>query len=177
MGSKLFVNENSVEQLIVNPPKQKKFDQLYSDKKLGSFVKEGRTFFRVFSPSAEDVKLIMFEDPEQVFGKAYDMGKDENGVWEVSLEGELYGSFYGYRVKHSDIPGIENIICLDPYAKAVTTFNTYFNPRRAIIIKEDNYDWEGDEWIQMDWRDLIIYEMHIRDMTEHHSSGAEERGT
>ena len=177
MGSKLFVNKNNVDQLIVNPSQKSKFDQLYSDKKLGSFVKEGRTFFRVFSPSAEDVKLILFENPEQVFGKAYDMAKDESSVWEVSLEGELYGSFYGYRVKHSDIPGIENIICLDPYAKAVTTFNTYFNPRRAIIIKEDNYDWEGDEWIQMDWRDLIIYEMHIRDMTEHHSSGAEERGT
>jgi pullulanase len=177
MGSKLFVNENSVEHLIVNPLQQKKSDQLYSDKKLGSFVKEGKTFFRVFSPSAEEVKLIMFENPEQVFGKAYDMEKDENGVWEVSLEGELYGSFYGYRVKHSDIPGIENIICLDPYAKAVTTFNTYFNPRRAIVIKEDDYDWEGDEWVQMDWRDLIIYEMHIRDMTEHHSSGAKERGT
>jgi len=177
MGSKLFVNKNNMDQLIVNPSQKSKFDQLYSDKKLGSFVKEGRTFFRVFSPSAEDVKLILFENPEQVFGKAYDMVKDESSVWEVSLEGELYGSFYGYRVKHSDIPGIENIICLDPYAKAVTTFNTYFNPRRAIIIKEDNYDWEGDEWIQMDWRDLIIYEMHIRDMTEHHSSGAEERGT
>ncbi|MFB3055958.1 MAG: alpha-amylase family glycosyl hydrolase [Ignavibacteriaceae bacterium] len=173
----MFVNENNVDQLIVNPSQKSKFDQLYSDKKLGSFVKEGRTFFRVFSPSAEDVKLILFENPEQVFGKAYDMAKDESSVWEVSLEGELYGSFYGYRVKHSDIPGIENIICLDPYAKAVTTFNTYFNPRRAIIIKEDNYDWEGDEWIQMDWRDLIIYEMHIRDMTEHLSSGAEERGT
>ena len=177
MGSKLFVNKNNMDQLIVNPSQKSKFDQLYSDKKLGSFVKEGRTFFRVFSPSAEDVKLILFENPEQVFGKAYDMAKDESSVWEVSLEGELYGSFYGYRVKHSDIPGIENIICLDPYAKAVTTFNTYFNPRRAIIIKEDNYDWEGDEWIQMDWRDLIIYEMHIRDMTEHHSSGAEDRGT
>ncbi len=177
MGSKLFVNKNNVDQLIVNPSQKSKFDQLYSDKKLGSFVKEGRTFFRVFSPSAEDVKLILFENPEQVFGKAYDMAKDESSVWEVSLEGELYGSFYGYRVKHSDILGIENIICLDPYAKAVTTFNTYFNPRRAIIIKEDNYDWEGDEWIQMDWRDLIIYEMHIRDMTEHHSSGAEDRGT
>jgi len=177
MGSKLFVNKNNVDQLIVNPSQKSKFDQLYSDKKLGSFVKEGRTFFRVFSPSAEDVKLILFENPEQVFGKAYDMAKDESSVWEVSLEGELYGSFYGYRVKHSDIPGIENIICLDPYAKAVTTFNTYFNPRRAIIIKEDNYDWEGDEWIQMDWRDLIIYEMHIRDMTEHLSSGAKERGT
>ncbi|MGB5849592.1 MAG: alpha-amylase family glycosyl hydrolase, partial [Ignavibacteriaceae bacterium] len=155
----------------------KKFDQLYSDKKLGSFVKDGRTFFRVFSPSAEDVKLIMFENLEQVFGKAYDMEKDENGVWEVSLEGELYGSFYGYRVKHEDIAGIENIICLDPYAKAVTTFNTYFNPRRAIVIKEDDYDWEGDNLVQMDWRDLIIYEMHIRDMTQHPSSGVKQRGT
>jgi pullulanase/glycogen debranching enzyme len=173
----LFINEENVEQLKVNSPQQKKLNQLYSDKKLGSFVKEGKTFFRVFSPSAEDVKLIMFENPEQVFGKAYDMKKDENGVWEVSLEGELYGSFYGYRVKHSDIHGIENIICLDPYAKAVTTFNAYFNPRRAIVIKEDDYDWEGDDWIQIDWRDLIIYEMHIRDMTEHPSSGVKERGT
>ncbi len=177
MGNKLSVNENTAEQLNVNPPKPNNFDQLHSDKKLGSFVKEGRTFFRVFSPSAEEVKLILFKNPEQVFGKAYDMVKDESSVWEVSREGELYGLFYGYRVKHSDIPGIENIICLDPYAKAVTTFNTYFNPRRAIVIKEDDYDWEGDEWIQMDWRDLIIYEMHIRDMTEHHSSGAEDRGT
>jgi len=173
----LFVNEKNVEQLKVNPQQSKKIDQLYSDKKLGSFVQEGRTFFCVFSPSAEDVKLIMFESPEQVFGKAYDMQKDENGVWEVSLEGELYGSYYGYRVKHSDIHGIENIICLDPYAKAVTTFNTYFNPRRAIVMKEDDYDWEGDEWLQIDWRDLIIYEMHIRDMTEHPSSGVKERGT
>jgi len=29
----------------------------------------------------------------------------------------------------------------------------------------------------MDWRDLIIYEMHIRDMTEHPSSGVTQRGT
>jgi len=173
----LSINEKNVEKLKVKPPKQKKLNQLYSDKKLGSFVEEGRTYFCVFSPSAEDVKLIMFETPEQVFGKAYDMQKDENGVWEVSLEGELYGSFYGFRVKHIDIHGIENIICLDPYAKAVTTFNTYFNPRRAIVIKEDDYDWEGDEWLQIDWRDLIIYEMHIRDMTEHPSSGVKERGT
>ena len=173
----MSINEKNVEKLKVKPPKQKKLNQLYSDKKLGSFVNEDRTYFRVFSPSAEDVKLIMFETPEQVFGKAYDMNRDENGVWEVVLEGELYGSFYGYRVKHSDIHGIENIICLDPYAKAVTTFNTYFNPRRAIVVKEDDYDWEGDEWLQIDWRDLIIYEMHIRDMTEHPSSGVKERGT
>jgi len=85
--------------------------------------------------------------------------------------------FYGFKIRHAKVPGIEDIICIDPYAKAVTTFNTYFNPRRAIVVKEGDYNWEGDTWIKNDWRDLIIYEMHIRDMTEHSSSGMEQRGT
>ncbi len=92
--------------------------------------------------------------------------------------------FYGFKVCHSGTPCIEDIVCIDPYAKAVATFQTYFSPRRAIVVKEESYDlcagqagWEGDEWIQRDWRDLIIYEMHIRDMTEHSSSGVTERGT
>jgi pullulanase/glycogen debranching enzyme len=105
------------------------------------------------------------------------MAKDENGVWETSLDGEVYGLFYGFKVCHPGTPCIEDIVCLDPYAKAVATFNTYFNPRRSIVTKEGDYDWEGDDWIKNDWRDLIIYEMHIRDMTEHPSSGVTERGT
>ena len=85
--------------------------------------------------------------------------------------------FYGFKVCIPETPCIEDIVCIDPYAKAVTTFNTYFNPRRSIVVKEGNYDWEGDEWIKNDWLDLIIYEMHVRDMTEHPSSGVTERGT
>ena len=173
MGSKLFVKES----LIKKTSPVRKISRLKSDKKFGSFVQNGKTYFRLFAPSAENVKLILFEEPEQKFGHAVEMERDSDGVWEVAMNGELYGTFYGYRVKHSDIPGVENVICLDPYAKAVATFNTYFNPRRAIVVKEGDYDWEGDEWIQMDWRDLVIYEMHIRDMTEHPSSGADQRGT
>ena len=51
------------------------------------------------------------------------------------------------------------------------------NPGRSIVIKEGNYDWEMDEWVQRDWRDLIIYEMHIRDMTAHNSSGSDFPGS
>jgi pullulanase/glycogen debranching enzyme len=177
MGSKLFIEENRIEKLAKDKTQENNLNQYKSDKRLGAFVIDGKTYFRLFAPSAENVKLIKFEHPEQIFGEKINMERDEDGVWEVSLEGELYGLYYGYRIKHRDVPGIENIICLDPYAKAVTTFNTYFNPRRAIVIKEGDYDWEGDEWVQIDWRDLIIYEMHIRDMTEHISSGAQERGT
>ncbi len=178
MGSKLFFKDKThikTEMSVVE--KQDKLNQYYSNKKLGSFVENGKTYFRLFAPSAEVVWLVTFDDPEQTYGNEYDMTQDDDGVWETSIDGEQYGLFYGFRIRHYNDSGIENIICLDPYAKAVATYNTYFSPRRAIVVKEDNYDWGDDEWIQMDWRDLIIYEMHIRDMTEDPSSGVEQRGT
>ena len=177
MGSNLFIKDYHLEKLDIHTSQQDKFNLQITDKKLGSFVQDGKTYFRLFASSAENVLLVIFEQPEQTYGNEFDMIRDENGVWEAALDGELYGSFYGYRIKHTAVPGIEDIICLDPYAKAVTTLNTYFSPRRAIVIDEDDYDWEGDEWIKMNWRDLIIYEMHIRDMTEHPSSGVNQRGT
>ena len=177
MGSKLYISDKTRTPLIAIQKKKKELDNLYSDKKLGSFVEDGKTFFRLFAPSAKNVTLLTFEQPEQINGKEFKMVKDKNGVWETSIDGELYGLFYGYKVCHPEIPCIEDLVCLDPYAKAVTTFNTYYNPRRGIVIKEGDYDWEGDEWIQMDWRDLVVYEMHIRDMTRHPSSGVNEPGT
>ncbi len=152
-------------------------DKFYSDKKLGSFVENGKTFFRLFAPDAEKVFLVTFNQPEDTVSPKYEMIKDDNGIWELVLDGEKYGLYYGYLIKHHGKKFDPNIICSDPYAKAVATFNTYGNPRRAIVVKEGNYDWEGDEWIQRNWRDLIIYEMHIRDMTMHPSSGVNQPGT
>jgi pullulanase/glycogen debranching enzyme len=151
-----------------------KLDKFYSDKKLGSFVENGKTFFRLFTPGAEKVTLVTFNTPEENNGREYEMTKDPNGVWETSIDGELYGSFYGFNVKH---PDEDPVLCLDPYAKAVATHNTYFNPRKAIVVKENDYDWDGDEWIKSDWRDLIVYEMHLRDMTMHSTSGVEQPGS
>ena len=152
----------------------KELDKYYSDKKLGSFVEEGKTVFRLFTTSAEKVSLVILKEPGDINGSEYEMSKDENCVWEISVDGELYGTFYNYRVQQ---PGKDPVLCIDPYSKAVASFNTYFTPRRSMVVKENDYDWEADEWIQRDWRDLIIYEMHIRDMTIDQSSGVSERGT
>ena len=84
------------------------------------------------------------------------------------------GNFMAFNVKHKDK---EAVLCLDPYAKAVASYNTYFTPRKGIVLKEGDYNWQSDNWIQRDWRDIIVYEMHVRDMTEHQSSGVKERGT
>jgi pullulanase len=147
-----------------------------SDKKLGSFVEKGNTYFRLFAPDAVSVSLITFSSLDDAVGNEHTMLLGDDGVWETSLEGEKYGLQYGFKVKQKKHKS-SSPLCLDPYSKAVATFNTYLNPGRSIVIKEGDYDWEGDDWIQRDWRDLIIYEMHIRDMTAHNSSGTDFPGT
>lgn len=152
-------------------------DSFYSTKRRGSFVEEGKTYFRLFAPSAERVTLITYTKAENSTGKKFKMNCDPDGVWEASLEGELSGTYYCYSIKHKYQKDEEEVVCFDPYAKAFASLNNYLNPRKAIVINENDYDWEGDEWIQFDWRDLIIYEMHVRDMTAHKTSGAKNPGT
>lgn len=157
----------------------KELDKFYSTKKLGSFIENGKTYFRLFAPSAIQVRLCIFDKPESINCKEYFMIKDNDGVWEVDIDDELVGIYYGYKVYHSgeDFSNTIKPICIDPYSKAVATYTSYLNPRLSIVIKDEPYDWEGTSWVQLDWRDLIIYEMHIRDMTAHKSSNAKQRGT
>lgn len=154
------------------------YDKLYSDKKLGSFVENGKTWFRLFAPSADKVTLVTYDKIQQKNGTAYEMTRDSKGVWETSIDGERFGLFYGYKVSggDADTNTLPDVVCVDPYAKAIATFNTYMSPRRSVVYN-DSYNWEGDSWIEKDWRDLVIYEMHVRDITAHPSSGAAKPGT
>lgn len=175
-GAELFVNEKKLGESYIE--KQKELDKLYSSKKLGSFIKEGKTYFRLFAPSAKKVVLCIFNTPEQEKPELAAMNRDENGVWELVMPQNLEKKFYGYKVySEKEIQtGIDPVISVDPYAKAVATYTTYMNPRLSIVYN-DKFDWEGDQWIRRDWRDLIIYEMHIRDMTIHPTSGVDRAGS
>jgi len=178
-GMHLFVGDKSNDrhEEIKYTAGKKYLNKYYSDKKLGSFVENGKTYFRLFSPDAETVTLVTFNKITDKTGTQYKMHEDDEGIWETSIDGENYGLYYGYMVFNPKYPSTKNIVCLDPYAKAVASFNTYYTPRRAIVVKDGSYDWQGDHWIQRDWRDLIIYEMHVRDMTADPSSGSDKPGT
>jgi len=175
-GDKVYVIEKSVNSAHITVEKSQ--DSYYSGKKLGSFYENGMTTFRLFTPNAVKVVMELFEKHDSEKSKQYVMTRDEDAVWECTLEGDYRGWFYGYKVYHKgDNPAIDNKpLCVDPYAQVVASYNTYMTPRRSMVY-EHNYDWEGDNWIEQDWRDLIVYEMHIRDITFHKSSGAKSRGT
>ncbi|MFA5805582.1 MAG: pullulanase [Melioribacteraceae bacterium] len=182
-GEKLYLKEIKSPKTITDTTEfQKSYDALdkfFSNKKLGSYVENKKTYFKLFTPSAIKVTLCLYNKPEEKNSKEYFLTKDINGVWETELDGELYGKYYGYKVYHAgdDLSNSNKPICVDPYAKAVTSYTAYMNPRLAIVTKEEKYDWEETSWVQRDWRDLIIYEMHVRDMTAHKSSGAKNRGS
>ncbi|MCK9425055.1 MAG: alpha-amylase family glycosyl hydrolase [Ignavibacteriaceae bacterium] len=157
--------------------RDRKLDGYYSTKKLGAFVENGTTVFRLFAPQAFEVSLVVKKIVDEKNYKEYMMAKDADGVWEVVLSGDLYGKFYGFKVLNNKKLKKTELLCLDPYAKAVASYNTYMGERLGIVINENDFDWENDEWIQRDWSDLIIYEMHIKDQTSHPSSGIDNGGT
>ncbi len=180
-GARLFITDKTktAVQTVQSGEKVhgKDLNDFYSSKRLGSFVENGKTYFRLFAPDAKKVTLVTFVRPEDKTGTEYKMISDSAGVWETSIDGEKYGLFYGYKVYNPANISTKDVICIDPYSKAVASYNTYLTPRRSIVVKENNYDWEGDTWIERDWSDLIIYEMHVRDMTADPSSGAKNPGT
>ncbi len=149
-------------------------DSLYSNKPLG-LVREGkRQMFRVFAPRARWVRLVLFNDFRAKKGREYPMHRDPDGVWEFKSPADWTGKFYGYRVWGPQGEGEafdSTIVIADPYSRAVVTQNNYHHPAKTLILPPDEFDWQGAKRQDVVWRDLIIYEMHIRDLTADASSG------
>lgn len=156
-----------------------KLNSYFSLKPLGANFENGQTMFRVFAPNATAVILVIFEQYDSKTGAEFSMKKDADGVWEFAVPGKNFGLYYGYKIDgKNDRFSMFNpdIVVADPYSRAVVSQNTFLHPAKSIIIDTD-YDWENDASSKMPIQDLIIYEMHVRDLTIHPSSGVNLAGT
>lgn len=146
----------------------------YNGTDLELLVDGAGTHFKLWSPKAEAVKLNLYDNGrtgapymtmEMTFNPA-------NGVWSANLPEKLYGKFYTFQVKDggkwlAETPGV--------WAKAVGV-----NGKRAAIIDFDATDpqgWNSDKGPAVkNFSDVIVYEMHHRDMSMHPSSGIANKG-
>ncbi len=165
------------------------FDQLKSDKELGAILdrEHGCTTYRVFAPRASSVHLCLFDTPQYEVQKPeyrklepaerYAMWKDPaDGVWEISLLGLDIGSYYSFNVDGpaGNGEGFNGLAQVgDPYARAAA-----HSMNNTIVIdpEETNRWWSGwtdQGYVTRPIQDLVIYEMHVRDLTIHPSSGVE----
>ena len=140
----------------------------------GAFVKSYGIEFKLYAPKSDKVFLIIFDNPEDSSGTEFPMIKDANGDWDFTLSNASYGTLYGYRLEGP--ANDSSVIIADPYSKAAVTQNNYRHVAKSQIVNTD-YNWGNDKWIKINPRDLIIYEMHLRDMTMHPTSGSSAPGT
>ena len=140
----------------------------------GAFVQGNQTTFKIHAPRSTEVNLVIFEKPDDETGHEHLMVKNQSGDWTLFLPDLGIGTLYGYRL--SGPVNDSTLIIADPYSKAAVTQNSYRHIAKSLII-DDAYDWEGDQWQSTAPQDLMIYEMHIRDMTAHRSSNSYQKGT
>ena len=136
----------------------------------------GDTFhFRLWAPCASSVVLCVYKSGDYRHDDMimeFSMDADICGTWTASLPCTVAGSYYDYLVTNGD----DAKHCCDPYAKAVG-----INGHRAMILDMRSTNPEG--WQEdccshtaSPMTDQIIYEVHVRDLTVHPSSGITNKG-
>jgi pullulanase len=147
----------------------------YDGNDLGATYTKASTTFRVWAPTASDVKLATFESATSSSATAteYQMVKGLKGTWLVTLQGDKAGTIYAYRVTRNG----EKVGVIDPYARASTV-----NGGRGVVV--DLAATNPGDWSEIKPAfsgrnvDASFYELHVRDFSSNASSGisAKNRG-
>lgn len=152
----------------------KEFEEAFSYEgdDLGAVYTKEKTNFRVWAPTASEVRLNLYESGSgDNLIQTVDMIKDVKGTWIYEAKGDLNGTYYTYSVT---VDGITNE-AVDLYARS-----TGVNGERGMILDLDSTDPSGFSSEKrpafINPTDAIIYELHIRDLSSDKSSGIKNVG-
>lgn len=144
----------------------------YSGNDLGVTYNTQVSLFKVWSPRAAAVHLVLYEagDGGEIL-QELPMLRCAKGIWRIEVKGDLKGIYYTYKVDRGN--GMQEVV--DPYAKAVGV-----NGQRGMVVDLESTNPEG--W-EMHYRpqlvnptDAIIYELHIRDLSTDSHGNIKNRG-
>ena len=134
---------------------------------------EDKVFLHIFSNYSDTVGDRIEMDFEIKFNES---NEKYFSFYKNLKKTDVKGIYYGYEVHNYDATSQEfskNTIIADPFSKALATQNHYSPINKSIILK-DNFNWDGDDFLPIDHRNLIVYEVHLKDMTAHPSSGLDD---
>lgn len=160
---------------------------------IGAHIEDNGVNFCIFSPEATRVELLLFSSENDI--RPFVIQLDENinktyYYWHVFVEGIKENQLYGYRLDgaYEEIKGLRfdySKVLVDPYAKmivgnadrklAATRGKNNIKSCYKSVVISDTYDWEGIQSPDFKYEESIIYEMHVKGFTQHHSSGVEDK--
>lgn len=168
---------------------------------LGATYDGNGTNFALYSEVAEAVQLCLLDDDGAE--TRIDLTEVDGFVWHCYLPQAMPGQKYGYRVHGPSDPAAglrcnPNKLLLDPYAKAVhgevdwdpSLFGYVFGDEESVnnddsaahmmlgVVVNPYFDWAGDRRPQRPYHRSVIYEAHVKGLTQSHPEVPEEqRGT
>ncbi|MDM7831334.1 glycogen debranching protein GlgX [Cellulomonas edaphi] len=168
---------------------------------LGATYSGSGTNFALFSEVAERVELCLFD--EDGTETRVDLPEVDAFVWHGYLPAVQPGQRYGYRVHGPFDPAQghrcnPNKLLLDPYAKAIdgqidgdpSLFSYQFDDNDArndddsaghtmtSVVINPYFDWGRDRAPEHPYHETVIYEAHVKGLTNLHPAVPEElRGT
>ena len=167
----LFVSEFPMVSIDVTPIiDSKEFDELfyYDGEDLGAIYSKEKTSFNLWAPLASQVTLKIEEENDNF--SFHSMQRTPSGVFRLSLKGDYKNKKYHYLVTNSGVTRETN----DPYGKGVSLNSKY---SVVIDLKELDAISKIEPTNHIDnYVDSIIYELNVRDFTEHNSSNIVKKG-
>ena len=150
--------------------------------------------FAIFSENATAVELLLFDFTNPSKLKERVPFEERTGyVWHAYLPDLLPGQLYAFSVDGPYEPdrGLrfnKNKALIDPYAKAIAgsiqwndsmfgyvysdqNNDVSFDSRDSspflpkCVVIDTSYDWEGDDLLRIPWNETIIYETHVKGIT------------
>jgi len=171
----LRVKEGDQEKVIYDPygfhsPSLTDFDiHLFAEgnhhriyEKLGAHTAEIKgvkgVYFAVWAPFARNVSILgEFNGWD---GREHQMGKRNNGIWELFIPELGVGTLYKYEIKNQHGHIYEKS---DPYG-----FQQEVRPKTASIVADlENYQWNDQDWLEKRrnsdpiTQPISVYEMHL----------------
>ncbi len=167
---------------------------------LGATMCPGGVNFSVYSRAATGVELLFFDRDDDARPTRVipldPMANRTYHYWHAFVSGVEPNQIYGYRVHGPWDPASgmrfdPRKVLVDPYGRAIAVPKSYSREAawretdtagtamKSAVADVSRYDWEGDLPLQRPSSQTIIYEMHVRGLTRHPSSGVPEgrRGT
>ena len=127
---------------------------------LGFNYNKEYTFFKIYAPKINSVKLLLYENYNDVKYQSVNMYK--NGEYfEVKVEGDLDGIYYKYQLD-------EKFEIVDPFCKASS-----INSLKSCVIDLNSTNPDGfihEEYEIANRNEAIIYELLIKDYSSDISS-------
>ena len=133
----------------------------YDGTDLGAVVSGDQTTFKVWAPTASEVKLDLYSDGHtDTLIKSVPMTRGEKGVWSYT-EACGHGTYYTYTVTTA----VGTQTATDPYGKAAG-----LNGNRSMVVdlsKTNPEGWDTDT-LQNPinaYTEAVIWEVHVRDFS------------